>query len=183
MYGIYPKDVFKKYLIKNLEIPEQYFYISERIAGGVAYDSFMRHVFGLENDFYDAALNIRTGHFYYDINSHLYDKGSPFTPRLTPNFITLFSPQILNNHFLTTLIAMGNELLKEENEIYIIHTSILLEFTNKGLENYEAIKKNVENYKVFLNNFSQKKMLKKFKEMKNNNFGLDKFSLIEKPWF
>lgn len=87
----------------------------------------MRHVFGVENDFADACLNLKTGHYYYDINSHLYDKGSPFTPRLTPNFQTLFTPNIINNYFLTNLIAMGAELMKEENEIYLIHTVLFLE--------------------------------------------------------
>ena len=45
MLTVYPNDVLKKYILRNMDTPENYVFFTKKLANNLAYNSFRQYVF------------------------------------------------------------------------------------------------------------------------------------------
>ena len=51
------------------------------------------------------------------------------------NILSLFKYPILREDYITTLISLKNELLNDKDNIYLLYSVLILEFTKKPIKN------------------------------------------------
>ena len=183
MLDIYPKNIFYNFLLKKMQEPNQIYLFSKKIAGSIAYETFINYIFGFKNHFSDANLNIENGHIYYDINSSFKNTKGLFLSRLTPNFLHLFKYPIIREDFITVLLSLKNELLKKDKNIYLLYSVLILEFTKKPIRSFGSLLETARNYSSIMDDFNIKKIQEHIDTNTKEDFYINKYKLIDRPWF